>query len=222
MLQKLDLSDTDLSDEDVTYLANSLANNCVLRHLDLAVNSRVTEAGWRALSTVLQNHNSALEKVDIGYSSINDDALVSFEDSLMHNNKLKELILDSTEHINFIRLEAFSNILCKQSSIDATFNSNHTLQKVFEYSVVESNLPSDLRALLQLNRENTKTEAARRKILQVHFSGSFNMQPFIDMDLTVLPHAVAWMARDEHGSSLLYQFVRNTTLFVDVDVGGEV
>ena len=40
------------------------------------------------------------------------------------------------------------------------------------------------------------------------------MQPFIDMDLKVLPHAVAWMARDEFGSSLSYQFVRYTTFFV--------
>ena len=78
----------------------------------------------------------------------------------------------------------------------------------------ESVLPFDLRMFLQLNRANTKAEAARRKILEVHFSGNFKMQPFVDMRLKVFPHAIAWMARDEHGSSLLYKFVRNTTLFV--------
>ena len=78
-------------------------------------------------------------------------------------------------------------------------------------------MPSDLRSLLQLNRENTKIEAARRKILQCHFSGSdISIQPFIAMDLNALPHAIAWMARDEHGSSLLYTFARNTTLFVGI------
>ena len=43
------------------------------------------------------------------------------------------------------------------------------------------------------------------------------MQPFIDMDLKALPRAIAWIAKDEQGSSLLYQFVRNTSLFVDID-----
>ena len=42
------------------------------------------------------------------------------------------------------------------------------------------------------------------------------MQPFIDMDLKALPHAIAWMAKDEYGSSLLYQFVRYTTFFVGI------
>ena len=42
------------------------------------------------------------------------------------------------------------------------------------------------------------------------------MQPFIDMDLKVLPCAIAWMARDEYGSSLLYQFVRYTAHFVGI------
>jgi hypothetical protein len=42
------------------------------------------------------------------------------------------------------------------------------------------------------------------------------MQPFIDMNLKTLPHAIAWMARDEYGSSLSYKFVRNTSLFLGV------
>ena len=80
-------------------------------------------------------------------------------------------------------------------------------------------MPADLQTLLQLNRENYPTEAARRKILKVHFSGAFNMQPFINMDLKAVPYAFAWMARDEYGSSLLYQFVRNTTFFVGIGGG---
>ena len=61
-----------------------------------------------------------------------------------------------------------------------------------------------------------KIEAARRKTIEVHFSGAFSLQTFIDVDLKTLPCVVAWMAKDGHGSSLLYQFVLNTTLFHDV------
>ena len=222
MLQELHLYNNNFNDDDVAYLAISLGFNGILKHLDLAYNMGVSSSGWRAFLAFLQNPNSALEELDLGGNLINDDVLASFANSLTHNNKLKELFIDD-RNITSTGWDALSNVLCNKSSIEETFNSNHTLQTVFDPEYTdESDLPSDLRTLLQLNRGNNKMEAARRKILQVHFSGSFNMQPFIDMDLTVLPHAVAWMARDEHGSSLLYQFVRNTTLFVDVDVGGEV
>ena len=100
-----------------------------------------------------------------------------------------------------------------------TFDSINSLQRICDQDSnvnEESLLPSDLTTLLLLNQENTNTKAARRKILNVHFYGDFNMQPFIDMDLKALPHAIAWMARDEYGSSLLYQFVRYTTLFVGI------
>ena len=212
------------SDEEVTCLADSFADNCVLRFLQLATNSipeecpySITSSGWRAFSVILQNPNSALETVDLSsnLSSIDDDALAFFATALVQNNKVKEFFLNGTFPTNagWVHL---SNVLFDKSSIMGTYESNHSLQRVFEYECDESWLPSDLKDLLQINRENTQTEAARRKILNVHFSDDFSMQPFIDMDLNALPHAIAWMARDAHGISLLYNFLRNTSLFVDV------
>ena len=87
---------------------------------------------------------------------------------------------------------------------------------MFQNGTQQSQLPSDLRFFLQLNGENTLREAARRKIIKVHFSGEFSMQPFVNLDLKALPRAIAWMAKDEYGRSLLYQFVRDTTFFVGV------
>ena len=57
------------------------------------------------------------------------------------------------------------------------------------------------------NREIRVTQAARLKIIQVHFSGrEINMQPFTEMkmELSIRPHAIAWMGRDNS----LYQFLR--------------
>ena len=65
MLQELDIHSNDLHDEDVTYLANSLANNCLLKRLNLQSNDRVTYLGWGALCTVFWNPNSALETVNL-------------------------------------------------------------------------------------------------------------------------------------------------------------
>ena len=223
VIKELDLNSNEFNDEVVTHLSNALSNNCVLKELDLHGNAEVTPSGWRAFSAVLQNPNSALEKLDLGYNSINDGALVSLANSLVHNNKLKELSLFKyeTDDITITDWGALTNVLCNKSSINATFNSNHTLQRIIDPNYRdESRLPYDLQNLLQLNRENTKFETARRKILQGHFSGDISIQPFIEMDLNALPNAIAWMARDEYGSSLLYKFMRNTTLLVGI--GGEV
>jgi hypothetical protein len=79
----------------------------------------------------------------------------------------------------------------------STYCSNHTLE-ILSNNDFELLLPEDLASLLRLNRENSKREAACLKITKVHFSGhDSNMQPFMDMDLSVRPHAIAWMARDE-------------------------
>ena len=222
MLQELDIGDNDFDDEDVTHLTNSLANNCTLRCLDLSRNTEVTVSGWRAFAAVLQNPNSALERIHLDCNQINDDVMVSFANLLVHNNKLKDMFLDDDfDGVTVIGWNALSNVVCNKTSIDSTFNSNHTVQRIFmQESLQEYHLPSDLSNLLRINRRNTKFEAARRKILQVHFGGDFSMQPFIDMNLESLPHAIVWMARDEYGSSLLYKFVQNTTFFADVGGGG--
>lgn len=220
-LTHVDLRHCSLDDVGAGILASALGRNSTIQHLNLAQNRGITVTGWRSFSTVLRNPNSLLETLNLGFNSIDDDALVSFASSLANNSKLKEMsILSSTT--TFTRWDALSNALCNKSSIDATLKSNHTLERIDSrllWSVAESQLPSDLSALLWMNRAHTKVKAARRKIIKVHFSGKFSMQPFIDMDLKVLPHAISWMAKDGFGRSPMYQFLRNASFIVDVRGG---
>jgi hypothetical protein len=73
-------------------------------------------------------------------------------------------------------------------------------------------LHNDLLSLLKINRENSVRQAARLKIINTHFSGSeINMRPFVEMNLSVRPHAVAWMAKDMH----LYQLLRAMPSLLD-------
>ena len=61
---------------------------------------------------------------------------------------------------------------------------------------------------------------ARRKILKYHFSNEDNVvQPFVDMDLGVLPQVVAWIGREDTEHSLLYRLVKDMpSLFDDCGV----
>ncbi|KAL7530042.1 hypothetical protein ACHAWF_009581 [Thalassiosira exigua] len=129
--------------------------------------------------------------------------------SLENNTSLKELILEyddvdyeDEEPLTTQAWSAFSSVLCRKSSIMATFSSNHTLQELELPGV-----PREVASLLKMNKKSN-VKAARLKIINT-FSGDFDVRPFVEMDIKVLPRAVAWMAR---GSTLngMYQVVKCT------------
>ena len=184
---------------------------------------RTGRIGWEALASILRNPKSELVELDIAYSnSMNNTALASIADALRGNNKLKEMPLEWDRHLRCItNWKPLTNVMCDKSSIKATFDSNHTLErlgtnsKVGGYSFSEGvlGLPSELRNLFLLNRNLDPVEAARCKIIETHFSGNFSMNPFLDMETKVLPQLMAWMAKDNRGTALLYHFIRNSSIF---------
>ena len=179
----------------------------------------VTYLGWGALCTVFRNPNSALESVNIGDNSLSDNLLTSFAASLVSNVNLEELYFDQRMSENIA--DAFSRLLCNESSIIDTYNSNHTLQRIGSEMNDNYLFPTHLSSLFHINRDHGKVEAARRKIIKVHFSGteSSNMQPFVDTELEVFPLIIAWMAKDGYGKSLLFQFLRNNSFMFEVGQG---
>ena len=100
----------------------------------------------------------------------------------------------------------------------STYNSNHTLEKL-GYGF--SPLPEEFESLLQINRENSPSQAARLKIIKTHFNEGFVTQPFVDMDLNVLPYAMAWMGREGRTGEVnnhFYGFIKSiSSLFESVN-----
>ena len=93
----------------------------------------------------------------------------------------------------------------------STYHSNHMLQKICCESVVKS-MPNELTYLLNINKFNNQSQAARLKIIKTHFSGpTINMQPFGEMEVRVRPHAIAWMAKEDN----LYQYLRTMPLLLE-------
>jgi hypothetical protein len=228
MLECLILKDANLCNDSLTCLMNALANNSWLRELFIR-GCDVSVAGWRAFSNAYSNilHNpiSSLEKLqlyvyqldeNVSFDLLFEDVMISFARALANNNKLRELELVCSDYEREVKVytkgyAAFTCILCNSSSILDTYCSNHTLEKLLLVDASRVELPEDLRSLVQINRENTKSQAAQLKIIQTHFGGSnINLQPFTEMDLNFMPVAISWMARDDscHSRSLLYECVR--------------
>jgi len=112
-------------------------------------------------------------------------------------------------HDNDVIMGIIRDILYNRSSIIDTYQSNHTLEKICEYDV--SIVSNEVRSLLELNRNNTASVAARLKVLKAHFSDG-NINPFISMNCKVYPQAISWMAKDRQGLPLLYNFIRSMTV----------
>ena len=131
--------------------------------------------------------------------SLPNQAIISHADALASNSSLKELELDLCNYSSGVTSEgyaALTRMLCNSSSIVSTYHSNHTTEKLCSLSD-ECKLPEEVKTFLRLNKENSKSQAARIKIIKTHLSGcEINMQPFVNMELSIHPHANAWMARD--------------------------
>ena len=208
-------------------LANALSSsNSKLMVLNLATEC-LTTTGIEAFKLALQNPHSKLEQLDLGVVNAlasadeNKAAIVTLCSALVNNHRLKDVSfgLDQMLFNNVsIVMDIFLNLLYNTSSIIDTYLSNHTLEKI-EHNV--SNIPNEVRSLLELNRNNDASVAARLKVLKAHFSDG-NINPFVDMNSKVYPQAISWMAKDRQGLSLLFNFVRSMEVSFDSNVARSI
>ena len=228
----LNLGYNSIDEEDIQLLVPLVLRMTSLKVLRLFANRSVSFAGWQALSGILQSPTCVLRELDLDGNNINDDSIVAFASALAQNNTLKQLFLgecydeDGSSSITTRGWAAVSLLLCNNSSIMDTYNSNHTLENLtYDYDNA-SYCPDDLVSLVILNRNKDKVEVARQKILQTHFSDddTSNNQEFLDMDLEVMPAAISWIGRPTRvdwngtnvsGLSLLYNLVRKMPDLID-------
>jgi Ran GTPase-activating protein (RanGAP) involved in mRNA processing and transport len=212
-LQELSLFNNAIDDEGVDILAGALTNSR-LRVLNLHNNVSITAGGCQSLAVLLEHPNSDLEKLHLVNNNIGNEGAQIFANALANNRKLKLLYLSS----NGITAEGWSSflkLLCDTSSINNTFLSNHTL---CSFGVV-ANPPADLISFLDLNHSSeNKRQVAIKKILKCHHH--FDMQPFLEWDLKLLPIAINWFERarsvgsndatgiTKHKLGAIYQFIR--------------
>jgi len=201
---------------------NSINNNALytlmpqfgkLRHLDLSSNTTITTNGFKAIATLLDDPSCNLEELLLARNGISsDETLCAFATAIAKNTKLITLDL-SGNRINAAGWAVFSNALCDTSSINNTFNSNHTLLHLDKDN--RETFPGAIRQYLALNHYTNKKNTATMKILQ-YSKHNISMLPFFEWELKCLPIAVNWFdkypgLRQEVETSKLqaiYEFVR--------------
>ena len=234
-LQTLHLYTNEMNDEAIEILVPALESCNHLKTLNLDRNS-VTAKGWRRLVSILEAPDCNLEDLSVANNNIDDEAAIAFASALTNNRKLHTLDLagnQSDQSISAKGWQSFSKILCNTSSVNATFQSNHTLKHIRICANLNASAIDG--SLLQLNQRKNKREIAIIKILQHHVD--FDMMPFFEWEFKVLPLMINWFDRAStitvpndfepnvgpRKLSSIYQFVRDMpVLYVETRLRKEL
>jgi len=203
----------------------------------LVLGSSITESmeSYQSILNVLDSPNCRLEEVSFTCDFENEQQqLTTMSDwiqSLGTNTTLKKLaahcnIRGPPGHI----WDQFGILLCNKDSIDATFNSNHTLQWLsIDYSWDTAGYPTldpregyemplEILLYLMINQYANKAARARRKVIMIHFNDPLNnSQKLIDLNLGLkkMPQFVNWIGREQIDLNLMYGFIRGMPALVE-------
>ena len=213
-LREINLNSCGIGDEVAKFLILAVKGHQGLKHLDLQDNN-IRHVGCDALSTLLQDPEcNSLHHVDLRNNLINDEGVLCIAEGLSKNKTLEELYLDENDNISPKGWNILSKTLCKPSSINDTYLSNHTLSMITSFCKVkmagsrlydeDGIIPDHLLSLTEMNNSSAdKSAVARKKILRQHFKNEICMTSFgeNEIEVKVLPHILCWIGRYSDGSS---------------------
>lgn len=201
--------------KNIGACADSLANMSALAKLDLSFNRGPSSEEWRGLTRLLQSPTAPVKRINLYGSSIGDDTLIAFAAALAGNTNLRLLRISSESRVSARVCEAFTNLVYNKSSIQSTWMSNHTIRVK---SLDDGAFPDELMSAFKLNKKETKAEVARQKILQHHFltDEGINVQGLIDLDMKLLPRAIAWVGKGKTELSLLYRLLQGVAFVFEL------
>ncbi|EJK61744.1 hypothetical protein THAOC_17714, partial [Thalassiosira oceanica] len=222
-IQSLDLSYNRISDDgldvlvrrlptsvDILFLSGNdiaLARHVLLLRFEVLNISGNTlcPGGTGVIAASLANPECRLEDLNLNRCNIEDEGAATLAEGLRNNQRQTVMSLGGN-NISERGWNAFSSILCDASSINDTYNSNHTLQDLGYYLI-----PQDVKMILRLNKDKNKSRVAANKILQSH--RHLDMRPLFGRELGLLPYLVAWLdhfakSRPDLKLSSIFEFFR--------------
>ena len=221
-VKRLVLIETNLTDDDVICLGTALIGNKTLKLLTLVDNASITLVGWQGLMQGLRNHSSVLEHLSVDECNIDADGGRMIVTALAENSSLKELTMFQN-NLTTVIWDDFYWVLCDESSIQSTYSSNHTLERIWlrPWLHHDDDVPDYILRLLKMNRNEDKAQVARQKILENYFyeggnvrDNAYQISVFAQMSKALMPFALEWIGNDDIGFSLMYKVVRGIpTLF---------
>ena len=161
-LQRLDLSNNNLSDDGAVTISDGLKNNNTLLELNISHNN-ITNKGIKNITESIQV-NTTLKKLDLSHNVISDDGTVTISDGLKNNNTLLELNIShnniTNKAIKYITESIQVNTTLKK------LNLSHNILSDDGATLISSYLKSN-NSLLELNiSHNGITDEGTKEIAE--------------------------------------------------------
>jgi len=195
----------------------SLLGTCnISNHLEEInlLGNHIGREGCIILSNLLQREGSPLKVLCLSHTGVTDEGAEIIATSLKHNKKLKELHLVDNS-ITEEGHKVFLKLLVDISSIESTYNSNHSLKKcsLIEYGTPISEMQSLIKDACEMNRNSNPgrekvinyqlNSQTRKKLCELQGIEYINGNIFADIEPILLPKILALIG-ERHGQSELY------------------
>jgi len=221
-LQKLDLNQNNIGREGCITISNLLQKEDTnLYHL-LLKNTGIDDEGVEFIATSLKD-STKLKELELDDNNITDRGAEIIAASLKHNTTLERLSLENS-NITDRGNKAFLKLFVDASSIDNTYNSNHTLGALYldrRHAFDEMNRQIKI-AYWENRTRRTHKAAGRTKVINYQLNSQkrkklcelqdIEYTPgsiFADIEPILLPDILVLIG-EEHGQSEFYTTLIHT------------
>jgi Ran GTPase-activating protein (RanGAP) involved in mRNA processing and transport len=187
-LRWLNLHSNAIADEALGVLVEGI-ENFSLEYVNLSYNNLITPSGLAVLTSIFRRESCSLKEIYLSPTIIEDREVVAFAEGLVGNESLTHFLF-GCRNLTATGWAAFSTLLCDTSSVNNTYLSNHTLQRIGGYSL--DGIPPSVRQYLEINLQN-EYNVPICKILMSY--SDLDMTPLLQWKLKLLPFVLAWFER---------------------------
>eukprot|EP00581_Thalassiosira_minuscula_P019214 CAMPEP_0183733720 /NCGR_PEP_ID=MMETSP0737-20130205/41837_1 /TAXON_ID=385413 /ORGANISM="Thalassiosira miniscula, Strain CCMP1093" /LENGTH=442 /DNA_ID=CAMNT_0025967031 /DNA_START=44 /DNA_END=1372 /DNA_ORIENTATION=+ len=199
-ITKLDLSKNDMGAVDQTWNLIPIAVHSSqpgLKWLKLS-ECRLGRRGCTSVAQVLQEKDCKLELLYLDGNEIDDECCSILTSSLQRNEVLETLNLEDNDQITVAGYKHFLNLFADKSSIQSTYNSNHTLGSLGEEGFFNQAMIGD-----------DKVETLLRRVQEINYECNYEGRNEIEMILQAVTRDHEADTLVQHIRGKIYEFNRH-------------
>lgn len=190
-----------IRDGDLEKLLSTKNARCLL---ELELNSiNVSPRGCEAFAAFLRKESTTLQSLDFGRSPLGVGCSQMLLRAIPPRSTLRHIELgrlyQSGDEDSFASaVQTLTELICNRSTFDALCGSNHQLEHIGRdrARMMRCHI---LREALEINGRQgcSPNQRCRSKLRAFYFHGEFDIQPFLRMDVALMPHVLELVTMSE-------------------------
>jgi len=190
-----------IHDDDIERLLSAENSQCLLE-LEFDP-SRLSQRGYESLAMFLGRESTTIQRLDFG-SSLPDVGCAQLllrlipSSSTLRHIEIGALYQRGDDDSCNRAVQILTDLICDRSSLVALVGSNHQLKHIGR-DRARMMRSSTLREALEINERRgcSVNIKCRSKLRAFYFQGEFDIQPFVNMDVVLMPNVLELVTMSE-------------------------